>query len=100
VASLVSVAVPAGLKMLDSPSVRQTDDRSTVGRFPVVQTESFELVDQNGVVRAWLGPLEDGAVVLAMRDQTETIRVVLIADAAETTVAVSSNEGGVVWRAP
>jgi hypothetical protein len=66
----------------------------------VVQTESFELVDQNGVVRAWLGPLEDGAVVLAMRDQTETIRVVLIADAAETTVAVSSNEGGVVWRAP
>jgi hypothetical protein len=92
--------VPASLRPPASPPVRQADNRPAVGSFPIVRAENFELVDQSGVTRAWLGPLDDGAVVLAMRDQTGAIRVVLIADAADTGVALSNHEGSVIWQAP
>jgi hypothetical protein len=76
------------------------EDPRRVGSVPLVRTEQIELVDHRGVMRAWLGPLDDGAVVLAMRDQTGAIRVVLLADATDTSVVLSDGHGRVIWQVP
>ena len=88
------------LRSLPTPAAGETEDRPPVESLPIVRAESIELVDRGGVMRAWLGPLDDGAVVFAMRDQTGTIRVVLIADATDANVALSNSQGRVVWQAP
>ena len=92
--------VPVGLRPLVPPGVGEAEDRPPVGSFPIDRAENIELVDRSRVMRAWLGPLDDGAVVLAMRDQTGTIRVVLIADVTDTGVALSNSQGSVIWQAP
>ena len=66
----------------------------------VLRAERVEVVNAQGMVRAWLGAQDDGSVVLAMRDQEEKVRVLLIADATDTGVVVTDTMGHIVWHAP
>jgi hypothetical protein len=47
---------------------------------PIVRTQAFELVDQNGQVRSRLNVETDGTVVFRLLDEEGTIRVKLGAD--------------------
>jgi hypothetical protein len=47
---------------------------------PIIRTQAFELVDENGQVRSRLNVETDGTVVFRLLDQEGTIRVKLGAD--------------------
>jgi hypothetical protein len=85
--------------LTQSPSTAQQDV------VPVVRTRAFELVDENGKVRAQINVEKTGEVVFRLRDAKGTIRskfaagesgagLVLMDDRTEATVQIRSNQGG------
>lgn len=71
----------------------------------VLRVRAFELVDENGQVRAQLNVEPDGGVVFRLRDENETIRVklgasaegsglVLINDQTEPGVHILTDQNG------
>ena len=72
---------------------------------PVIRTRAFELVDENGKVRAQMNIEQTGEVVFRLRDAKGTIRTKFSAnetgsglsmmdDRTEATVQVRANEAG------
>lgn len=72
---------------------------------PVVRTRAFELVDENGKVRAQMNVEQTGEVVFRLRDSTGTIRTKFSAnetgsglsmmdDRTEATVQIRANQAG------
>jgi hypothetical protein len=72
---------------------------------PVVRTRAFELVDENGKVRAQMNIERTGEVVFRLRDSTGTIRskfsanetgsgLSLMDERTEATVQIRANQAG------
>jgi hypothetical protein len=72
---------------------------------PVVRTRAFELVDENGKLRAQINIEKTGEVVFRMRDEKGTIRskfsagesgsgLSMMDDRTEATVQIRSNQAG------
>lgn len=85
--------------LAQSPSTAQQDI------LPVVRTRAFELVDENGKVRAQFNVEKTGEVVFRMRDPKGTIRskfsasetgsgLSMMDDRTEATVQIRSNQAG------
>jgi hypothetical protein len=85
--------------LAQTPSTAQQDI------VPVVRTRAFELVDENGKVRAQFNIEKTGEVVFRMRDAKGTIRskfgagesgsgLSMMDDRTEATVQIRSNQAG------
>jgi hypothetical protein len=72
---------------------------------PVVRTKAFELIDENGKIRAQINVEKTGEVVFRLRDAKGTIRskfaadetgagFVLMDDRTEATVQIRANQSG------
>jgi hypothetical protein len=72
---------------------------------PVVRTRAFELVDENGKIRAQIDVEKTGEVVFRLRDETGTIRskfgagkdgsgLSLMDDRTEATIQIRANQTG------
>lgn len=72
---------------------------------PVVRTRAFELVDENGKIRAQIDIEKTGEVVFRLRDETGTIRskyaagkdgsgLSLMDDRTEATIQIRANQIG------
>jgi hypothetical protein len=85
--------------LTQSPSTAQQDV------VPMVRTRAFELVDENGKVRAQFNIEKNGEVVFRMRDEKGTIRskfgasesgsaLSMMDDRTQATVQIRSNQAG------
>jgi hypothetical protein len=85
--------------LAQSPSTAQQDV------VPMVRTRAFELLDENGKVRAQINVEKNGEVVFRMRDAKGTIRskfgasesgsgLSMMDDRTEATVQIRSNQAG------
>jgi hypothetical protein len=90
------------LLIFNLAQVRSTAEESVV---PIVRTKAFELVDDNGKVRAQINVEKTGEVVFRLRDSKGTIRskfgagedgsgLSMMDDRTEATVQIRANKAG------